>query len=323
MRNVCLLVITIIIGLSNVQAQKFTGLGDTIVVYIDNQIEIKISIADYSTFSENSESYKNLLSFQSLVPEVRSRLEPDLPDRVIYDIGDKLIVEKNDLNYHFLIDDGEVNDTGIRDLAILRSENSYVIITTTDLNNITDVQLENCLKGVISKLPQKKNNSFKAVYECNNGSVNLISNKVSQGASLDMLSLTGGAGAGLIKNKWVADLSAEIGISFNKKGVLRYYPYISTNLISDFTSETERNTYGFLNLGYRWNTDKKSEKPDWLGVEVGFMYKKGGDLFEKNAYKLGLNWSLFKGRSVYVSPQLYFTNDFNTIFPSVRIGIGL
>ena len=48
-----------------------------------------------------------------------------------------------------------------------------------------------------------------------------------------------------------------------------------------------------------------------------------GDLFGDNTFRLGLNWSLMKGRSVYVSPQLYFTDNFNTVFPGIRIGFGL
>lgn len=322
MRKLCLILITVL-GLSSVQAQKFIGLGDTIVVYIDNRVEIKISIADYSTFSEDHETYKLLMDFQTLLPDIATRLDPESPVKVTYNGEDKLVVEKGDIAYQFLLNDEGISDTGFRDIAILGDENNYLEITTTNLSILSDMQLQKCFKDVISKLPESKNNSYKAVYECNDGKVILLEDEVGTDASLDMLGLTAGAGAGLIKSTWVADLSAEVFFLFNKKGILKYNPYVSTNLVFDYDSENNFNVNSFLNLGFRWNQNKKNESPDWLGVEVGYLIKQEGDLFGDNTVKLGLNWSLVKGRSVYVSPQLYFTDNFNSIYPAIRIGIGL
>ena len=323
MKKVCLIILITLV-VSGVKAQKFTGLGDTLVVYIDNQVEIKLSVADYSTFNENSEAYKILMSFQSVLPGISARLDSNTPDKVSFDGEDKLIVEPGDVKYQFLLDEEGIKDTGFRDVAILSNENTYVKITTTDLSKVSDMQLQKCFSEVIAKHPPQRNNSYTAVYACNEGEVTLLEDELSLEASLDMLGLTAGTGASLIKNRWAADLSAELFFSFNKKGVLRYNPYISTNLIFDFDSENKMNVNTFLNVGYRWNQDKKSLKgPDWLGVEVGYLINRQGDLFGENTYKLGLNWSLFKGRSVYVSPQIYFSDNFKTVYPAVRIGIGL
>ena len=81
MRKICLILI-IVLSISNAQAQKLIGLGDTIVVYIDNRVEVKLSVADYSTFSENHEAYKILLDFQELLPEITDRLDPEIPEKV-------------------------------------------------------------------------------------------------------------------------------------------------------------------------------------------------------------------------------------------------
>jgi len=322
MRKLCL-ILMIVLGMSNVQAQKFIGLGDTIVVYIDNRVEIKLSVADYSSFSEDHGTYKLLMDFQNLLPEITGRLDPESPGKVTYNGEDKLVVEKGDVAYQFLLTEEGISDTGFRDIAILGNENNYVVITTTDLSILSDMQLQKCFKDLISILPESKNNSYKAIYECNNGVVRLLEDELSTGSSIDAIELTAGAGAGLIKSTWVADLSAKVGFLFNKKGVLKYNPYISTNLVFDYDSENNFNVNSFLNLGFRWNQNKKNESPDWLGVEVGYLYKQEGDLFGDNTVKLGLNWSLVKGRSVYVSPQLYFTDNFNSIYPAIRIGIGL
>ena len=322
MRKVCLILITIL-GLSNAQAQKFIGLGDTIVVYIDNRVEIKLSVSDYSTFNDDHETNKLLVNFQSILPDITSRLDPDGPDKVTFNGDDKLVVESGDLQYQFILSDNEMRDTGFRDVAILTAENAKVIITTSDLSILSDLQVQKCIQDVILQLPPRQYHSRTLFYECKEGSVTSLDDLNRTNAHIDAIELTAGTGAGLIKSNWVADLSAEIGLKINRKGVLRHNPYLSTNLVFDFDTGGGMNVNSFLNLGFRWNMDMKSDKPDWLGVEVGYLYHQEGDLFGENTFKLGLNWSLVKGRSVYVSPQLYFTDNFNTIFPGVRIGIGL
>ena len=79
----------------------------------------------------------------------------------------------------------------------------------------------------------------------------------------------------------------------------------------------------FLNAGFRWNLDKDEETPDWLGFEIGYLVGQEGNLFGDNTWKVGLNWSLIKGRSISVSPHLYMTDNFKTVYPGIRVGIGL
>lgn len=76
----------------------------------------------------------------------------------------------------------------------------------------------------------------------------------------------------------------------------------------------------FLNLGYRWNIDKEAAKPYLLGVQIGYLIGKQGDLFGDNTFKRDLNWSPVK--TVFVSLQPYITNDFETVYPGIRIGFG-
>ena len=156
-------------------------------------------------------------------------------------------------------------------------------------------------------------------YECADGNVTKLDNRFN--SQLDQIELTAGAGAGLIKSTWVADLSFRIALGFNRKGVMSYVPYISSNLVFDFDTESNIHVNTFLNLGYQWNIDKQAEKPSYLGVELGYLIGKNGDLFGENTFKMGFNWSPVKG--VFVSPQLYITDNFKTLYPGIRIGFGL
>jgi hypothetical protein len=252
-----------------------------------------------------------------MMPGIENQLASGSADLVKYSGGSSLTVEPGDPKVFYLIKDGELSNTGFRDRAIISGEGFTIFITTSDLSKIVDLSLANCLEKAIAILPGKRNWSSSLSYECTNGNVKALEVRFND---LDQIELTAGAGAGLVKSTWVADLSFRIAVGFNRKGVLRS-PYISSNLVFDFDTESNINVNTFLNLGYQWNIDKYAEKPRLLGVELGYLISKHGDLFGENTFKMGFNWSPVKG--VYVSPQLYITDNFKTMFPGIRIGFGL
>ena len=136
---------------------------------------------------------------------------------------------------------------------------------------------------------------------------------------IDFLELTLGAGAGLVNNTWVPDVSFGVGIGFDKKGVTRF-PYISSNMLFDFDLEGSTYVNTFLNIGYGWDISRQPNKKEIVGVELGYLISQQGDLFGENTFKIGANWSPVKG--VFVSPHLYVTDNFSTVYPGVRIGFG-
>ena len=76
-----------------------------------------------------------------------------------------------------------------------------------------------------------------------------------------------------------------------------------------------------MNAGYRYNLSKTMYKPNWLGVELGYLLSRHGKLFRKNTFRFGVNWEI--GKYITVAPQIYISGDFNEIYPAVRIGFGL
>jgi hypothetical protein len=137
---------------------------------------------------------------------------------------------------------------------------------------------------------------------------------------IDFLELGLTAGAGLVKNNWVADLSFMAGLGLVRKGVTKYQPYLSTDLIFDFDDSGDIDLNMFLNIGYRPNIIKDPKNSTFLGVDIGYLVVSQGMLFEGTTFKLGVNWSPLKG--VFVGPRLYATDNFNRVFPGIRIGFG-
>ena len=72
-----------------------------------------------------------------------------------------------------------------------------------------------------------------------------------------------------------------------------------------------------------FQNEAPSDNPDnnrILRIEAGYLLSDNSEVFEENTFKLGLNWSV--GKSVFVSPSIYFPGEFDRVFPGVRVGIG-
>ena len=313
MKQLCL--ILAISGLSMPGFGQF--IGDSVIVYVENRVEIKVALPDYNNLKTSDSVTIALQEFKRIMPVLENQLSPGTADFVNFSVGGSLTVEPGDPKVIYLNKDGELTNTGFRDQAIIRGEKFTIFITASDLSKISDLPLSQCFEKVITILPEKTHWAKSLYYECIDEKINELEIKNNY---LDFLELQFGAGAGLIKSTWVADISFGVGLGLNHKGMLRA-PYVSTNMVFDFDAESKMNIITFLNLGYKWNLEKRSEKPNLLGVELGYLIVKQGDFFGENTFKIGVNWS--PAKHIYVSPQLYISDNFKTAFPGIRIGFGI
>ena len=289
-------------------------LSDSVILYVDNRAELTVAVADYSDLVSSEDVTSMLQEFQRIVPVLQ--LRPDTAEIIRYDTEGGVGVEAGNQRTVYLRKEGVLTLTGVRDMAILQGGAFRMTITTTDMSTITDLSLVTCLEKAIAILPEGSRWSQSLYYACNGDSVTLIEKKNNE---LDFLELNLGAGVGLVKQQWVPDISAGIGIGFAKKGKVRT-PYVSSNALFDFDAEDQMNVNVFLNVGYGWDISRQTNKKEMLGLEVGYLVSRQGELFGDNTFKLGAHWSPVKG--VFVSPHLYFTDDFDRVFPGVRIGLG-
>lgn len=313
MRLVCPILLVLIMPLS--AFSQFTG--DTIIVYIDQKVEVKIAVEDYAKESERQEIVKALVEFQQLLPQLKDQLNADKADLIKISSDGTATIEAGKEKIVLLNKSGKLSNTGTRDEVQISSEHFNIFIVSSDIMNAEGLAFKSCMESAFAALPNKSSWSTSLYYECQDGKLTELERRNND---LDFLEINLGAGAGLIRSKWVADLQFGVGLGFKKKGMARN-PYLSTNILFDFDAENKVNINSFLNLGYRWNLNRKGPKAEMLGVEVGYLLTNEGDLFEGTTFKLGVNWSPAKG--VTVCPQMYFTDDLNTAFPAIRIGFGI
>jgi len=291
-------------------------IGDSVFVYIDNRVEIKIAVPDYSNLGSSDSVIVALKEIERIIPGIANQLSAGSAELVKFSIGGSLTVEPGDPKVIYLNKDGELINTGSRDKVVISGEKYKIFITSSDISKISELPLSDCVEKVIAMLPEKTPRPRSLYYECVNGNITELEHKNNR---VDFLELDFGAGAALVKSTWVTDLSFGISLGLNHKGMIRA-PYISSNMVFDFDTESKMSINTFLNLGYKWNLDKRSEKPNVLGIELGYLIIKQGDFFGENTFKLGVNWS--PAKHITVSPQLYITDNFNSAFPGIRIGFG-
>ncbi len=290
--------------------------GDSVTVYIDKRVEIKIAIRDYNELKTSKKEIEVLEDFKTMLSALGVKLSSETPEFIEYNGGGEFTIKPGDPTTTFLMLDGEISDTGTRDRAIIHGHDFTVFITSSDITVISEMPVSSCLENVFAELPEKNRWSKSLSYECNNGKVALLVDKNNE---FDMLELAIGVGAGLVRSTWIPDLSMKLGLGLNHKGVAQG-PYVSSNLLFDFDAENSVHLNTFLNLGYQWSMDKEANRRDLLGFELGYLIAKQGELFGENTVKVGFNWSPIK--LVSVNPHLYISDNFKTAFPGVRISFG-
>ena len=138
----------------------------------------------------------------------------------------------------------------------------------------------------------------------------------------DMIVLTAGVGAGVIKNQWANDINFKVGFAFGNKGLQRNLYFAEFKMVYDFSNASSDNLFSvnsFLTLGWDHNFSKNYEKEKWFGLSFGYLVDRKTDFFEKNTWKFAINKRI--NQTISVSPEIYFNGFFKNIFPGVQIGI--
>jgi len=286
-----------------------------------DKLDMLIQTKDYHHLTKDDQLIGLLKDFQSKLKEIQESL-PDSPYNIRYVSHKQLEIIASPVIKSFSISEEKGLSSDFQHRAIVNDPHGkyQVDLGFDDIEEIIAADFSSIVKGITGNLPIKDRYLRYLEYTINeNNQVTLTQNRIS--GYLDMLSLMAGVGANVYKNRFLTDITGEIGLQLNHKGILRNQFYISNNLIFSFDPESSAVINNFTNIGYRRNLSNQKDKSNWLGVEIGTLTKRSGDLFQPNTMRLGMNWNA--GKNITVSPQLYFNGFFQQVSPGFRIGIGL
>lgn len=318
-----LLILLCLFNFGTVFAQNGVAPRDTIHYHGTKDMEMYILSADYHKLTKDEHLQSMLIDFQSRLKEIKDKVPTSSSYIIEYDYQTKIEVIESNKIASFSISEGKGVAEDFRNQAIITDTNSryQVNIGFNELEKVLMMDFNKVIGEIITDLPEKDRYLRYLEYKNDNqtNKAKLILNRPS--GYLDMLSLQAGVGANVYRSKFLTDITGEISLQLNKKGILKNQFYVSNNLIFSFDESNSAVINNFTNIGYRRNLSNERGKPNWLGIEIGTVTKRSGDIFQSNTMRLGMNWQV--GKHITVSPQMYFNGFFKQVSPGFRIGIGL
>lgn len=311
---------------------------DTLAVEITGKVTVKI--ANYQTGW-----LKDIDGFKTIIDSLKAKIElinDDIPKEMNFKLTYKIrtneiIIERNPdlIIYKF---NNSVSKSKINECVIIAPEYD-IYINFDNLNDLLAVDIQHCVNlASIHKYVSFGNYAKKTddgiawtnTCKCENDSVIFIREKSHWNGYKSHLGIMIGAGAGIIGNNLINDFGFSIGRYGTHKGILRTHTYISYNIHYMLNQNNSFQTNGFINLGYRYNFSKRLDNFNWIGCEAGFLINSSGDFFTTPTFRLGtlIDLKPFKlgmlskpKYNITISPQIYFEDGFNKIYPGLRLGV--
>lgn len=313
-----LLIALLSFTLSVTYAQKADMPKDTIY-WRTEKLDMLIQIRDYHLLTKDDQLIKLLQDFQTRMEEIDESLPVTSSYKINYTYQKQIEVLETDKIKSFTLREDKGWSEDFQHLAVVNDANYQVRICFNDIAKVIATDFSGIVADITAQLPHRDRHLRYMEFHNENNKATLTENRPS--GYLDMLSLQAGVGASVYRNQFLTDITGEIGLQLNHKGILRNQFYVSNNLIFSFDAENTALINNFTNFGYRRNLSNQKDKPNWLGIEIGTLTKRSGDLFQPNTMRLGMNWGA--GKNITVAPQLYFNGFFQQVSPGLRIGIGL
>jgi hypothetical protein len=311
-----------LLSVNNAFAQNVGSPKDSIFYHGTDSLDMLILAKDYHNLVKDDQLQSILYDFQSRLKEIQGRL-PATAYTIEYQYLKQMDILESDKIISFSLTEDNSMSQNFRNRAKIvdPSGNYQVFLGFNDIRDVIKADLQPILTAIIGGLPAKHRFSRYLEFQPDHQNGKITLSEERHTGYFDMLSLQAGVGANVYRGKFLTDFTGEIGLQWSQKGILKNQWYISNNLMFFFDAENRAVINNFTNVGYRRNFSTQKDQPNWLGIELGTLTKRSGDIFQSNTMRLGVNWQA--GKHITVAPQLYFNGFFQQVSPGFRIGIGL
>jgi len=197
------------------------------------------------------------------------------------------------------------------DTLVISTKNGQIILVSDSLLKFEPMQTEALIrKALYQTLNSSSNtNSWRAKAKSKNDSLytTVIKRK--------LFRLTGEFSVGLIRDKISPAVAAGIEFSpqkqdyYRKKNGMYSFISLSAHATSTFREEdnkyqTYQNTFLQFTLGNRMNSESGYKSLSELSSGVGYLIQRSGNYFERNTFKVFINFGLPKS-SIIITPECY------------------
>lgn len=306
---------------------------DTLIFEMDNKQEIIFSFDRIS----RKESYFSSELWQSMLNVMMTAVEKSDKSTGVLVKYQKSIVEEEesvkvtaaDLSLSeniFLVERDGIKEklaSRVEFLVLLpQVAISFFINNPEELEAYKTLNIESVWKQIDTKYSNEgKVNLYKGEGSIKYGEA-LINKIEASNPMPDQLELTLlGIGLGYYRDRFVPDLGSRLNITMHNRlgeewmefGVL----YTQQHFFERGNEgNLEHNLNGFLTGYWKLHIGSESE----LGIGVGSLIHRQGDFYQGSTWKLSIIGEQ-RESNISISPEIVFTNDFNQIFPVLRLGL--
>lgn len=249
------------------------------------------------------------LSYEKVVENIISVEEMPIPTKVIFPTEESVALlikgkHKLDLNPELAI--------YFDRLEQLKELGSY---NFSNVLKDIDTEMHTMSKGELKKTPLVVWTKVKE-----DDSLDLIYKREVHPHPNDMLLINGGVTLENVKGEWNGGFYADMIFQFGAKQLYKQAFKVGYEWMYDFSSG-KQNINHWVSLGYSRNFSLNPSKPDWYGLNIGYLAKGNGELFKKDAFRLGISHRIHD--NVTLVPQMYFNHFFKNVTPGIKLRINL
>lgn len=314
---------------SELREQEKWKYPDTLLVHADKyKIEFAVKNSNHKSLTDSISNAFNAM--KDFLVENKEQLKFDPPVEIIYGIDldgkDYMGVKQIDKEKEFIVKFNEQYNIGNKSsISVAVPSHGNMKIYFDDIDDILNINIKALVSELKIKYPSKKKFSISpSISLAHKTHHNFYGDSLDLGVtknngSMHQIELSANYGSTLFKQTPTIDFGGTMSLLFSKKGILKYGPFLSYSIKSNYDFDTEKLfNNGFLSGGFRYNFSDVLSKSRWIGFESGYLLNRRGKLFDKDTYMFGI--SAQYGKFV-ISPQVYTSDNFKQWIPGLSIKI--
>ena len=312
---------------SLVSAQENQSYLDTIKISIDNRFKIVIATYDVKALIKSGSVQEDIALFQSNMTQIKNEIPEYRNYKIDYVPGESQAIKEGENKKSFIVKENSVELSNLNNEVFIQGQNYKMHVLFDNLTHLFEYDLRSEFDAVFNEMPEKIKFANTFNYSVHNNEVTYLKEIDRKNGALDVFETTIGVGAGIIKSRPMNDFTYTIGVILSRKGILHHNIFTSFRTYITFDDRNYISYNNFVNVGYRINLSKNIDKPDWIGMELGYNIN-NSELFGNNTFVISTikDFGRFNiAAQIYIS-KLYSESSEGNVdyrynyYPGIKIG---
>lgn len=285
---------------------------------IDKLIKVDYKLFDFDKHISLALQYLNSSNIDKSKDQLRTMIKIKYEKDGSISSSLKQYILKN--TEYILNEDSELQKLPKDSLLVVTENYQSYSIVLEDIDDLRLIKKENIKSEIVKNLDKIKQRglSYQRIITNETGIFKALEINERSGSN-NFFSLNIVPALSVYKNKFIPSISPEIEY-FTNLGMNTLSLSVAYESLIDFRNvngKSTRTINGFLNFALRIKSNLKNKSNYSPGINIGFLIKRSGNMFEKNTFRIGLSQNI--GKNIQLVPELYFPGKLNRITPGLKL----